>query len=81
MTTTVQVEKIGENFVLPLNDEMLDKLGVKNGGKLEVTTLDDSVVLRPSRIDNQRQEEFQKLKNKIFDEYADVFTALAEGAK
>ncbi len=80
MTTQVQVTKIGENFVLPLSQEMLDKLGVKNGGEIEVTTSEDAVVLRSSQRD-ERKQEFQNLKSEIFDKYEDVFKALAEGAK
>lgn len=81
MTTHVQVTKIGENFVLPLSKEIVEKLGVQNGGHVELTTNEEAVVLRPSPTENVRQQEFRQLKNEMFDKYADVFTALAEGAK
>lgn len=81
MTTQVDVTRIGDEFVLPLSKEVLKKLGIENGGQIEITTAEDTVVLRAAQTEDARKQEFRKLKDKIFDEYADVFTALAEGAK
>ena len=80
MTTQVQITKIGDQFVLPLSQEMLDKLGVQNGGEVEITTSADAIVLR-SLQNGERKQGFQTLKNEMFEKYEDVFKALAEGAK
>ena len=80
MTTQVRITKIGDSFVLPLSQEMLDKLGVQNGGEVEITASSNEIILR-SLQNGERKQEFQKLKNEMFDKYEDVFRALAEGAK
>lgn len=80
MTTQVKITKIGDSFVLPLSQEMLDKLGIPNGGEIEVMTSEDVIVLRSLQT-NTRKQEFQKLKSEMFDKYEDVFKALAEGAQ
>ena len=80
MTTQVQVTKIGENFMLPLSKEMLDKLGIQNGGEIEVTTSSDAIVLRSSQTD-ERKKLVEKYTAEIFVEHREVLEALAEGAK
>ncbi|MEP6925706.1 MAG: hypothetical protein ABI954_14665 [Pyrinomonadaceae bacterium] len=81
MTIQVQVMKIGDGFVLPLSQEVVERLGIKEGGQIELSTAEDAVILRPSQTENNGQQEFRKLKNEMFERYTDVFTALAEGAK
>jgi hypothetical protein len=46
MTTTIKIEKFGDKLVLPLNKEMLDKLGVANGGEIEAIDFEDRIELR-----------------------------------
>lgn len=80
MTTQVQVTKIGDKFVLPLSEEMLNKLGIQNGGQIEISISEDSVVLRPSQID-ERNKLVEKYVSEIFEEHREVLKALAEGVK
>jgi hypothetical protein len=81
MMTTLKIEKIGDKFVLPLSEEMLQKLGVSNGGEIEAIDFEDHIELRGSQNDNERRQEFRKLANEMFEDYKELFTALAEGAK
>lgn len=80
MTTQVQITKIGENFVLPLSADLLDKLGVQNGGEIEISTSGDSVVLRSLQA-GERRRLIEKYTTEIFEEHRDVLQALAEGVK
>jgi hypothetical protein len=81
MTTTVKIEKIGDKFVLPLSEQMLDKLGVSNGGEIEATDFEDRIELRGAQKGDERKREFRKLADEMFEDYKELFTALAEGAK
>lgn len=81
MVTTLKIEKIGDKFVLPLSEEMLQKLGVSNGGEIEAIDFEDHIELRGSQNDNERRQEFRKLADEMFEDYKELFTALAEGAK
>ena len=82
MTTTIKIEKVGDKLVLLLSEEMLDKLGVTDGGEIEATDFEDRIELRRrSQNADQRQREFRKLADEMFDDYSELFTALAEGAK
>ena len=81
MMTTLKIEKIGDKFVLPLSEEMLKKLGVSNGGEIEAIDFEDHIELRGSQNDNERRQEFRKLADEMFEDYKELFTALAEGAK
>ena len=81
MTTTVKIEKIGDKFVLPLSKEMLEKLGVLNGGEIEAIDFENHIELRCSQNGGERRREFRKLADEMFEDYKELFTALAEGAK
>ena len=81
MTTRVKIEKIGDKFVLPLSEEMLQKLGVSNGGEIEAIDFEDRIELRGSQNGDERRREFRKLADEMFEDYKELFTALAEGAK
>ncbi|HEX8565705.1 MAG TPA: hypothetical protein VF648_08540 [Pyrinomonadaceae bacterium] len=81
MVTTLKIEKIGDKFVLPLSEEMLQKLGVSNGGEIEAIDFEDHIELRGSQNDNERRQEFRKLADEMFEDYKELFAALAEGAK
>ncbi len=81
MTTAVKIEKIGDKFVLPLSEEMLEKLGVSNGGEIEAIDFEDHIELRGAQNGNARRQEFRKLADEMFDDYEELFMALAEGAK
>ncbi len=80
MTTQVKVTKIGDSFVLPLSQEMLDKLGVQNGGEVVVSTVSDALVLRSPQAE-ERKKLVEKYTAEIFQEHREVLEALAEGAK
>lgn len=80
MTTQVQITKIGDNFVLQLTEEMIRKLGVQDGGEVEISTLDDSLVLRGSNA-AERKKLIDKYTAEIFQKHRDVLQALAEGAQ
>ena len=81
MTTTVKIEKIGDKFVLPLSEEMLEKLGVLNGGEIEAIDFEDHIELRAAQNGNARRKLIEKYTKEIFDEHREVLQALAEGAK
>lgn len=81
MTTRVKIEKIGDKFVLPLSEEMLEKLGVSNGGEIEAINFEDRIELRSSQNGNARRQEFRKLADEMFEDYKELFAGLAEGAK
>jgi|GEM_PF-5919955 len=81
MTTRVKIEKIGDKFVLPLSGEMLEKLGVSNGGEIEAIDFENHIELRGSQNGDERRREFRKLADEMFEDYKELFTALAEGAK
>jgi antitoxin component of MazEF toxin-antitoxin module len=81
MTTTVKIEKIGDKFVLPLSEMMLEKLGVTNGGEIEAIDFEDHIELRSAQNDNERRKEFRNLADEMFEDYKELFAALAEGAK
>ena len=80
MTTEIEIKKIGENFVLPLTQELLEALEIQNGGKVEVTISEKQAVMRPLQKD-ERRKLFEKYKAQIFEEHREVLQALAEGAK
>lgn len=80
MTTQVQITKIGENFMLPLPADLLDKLGVQDGGEIEISTSGDSVILRSLQA-AERRKLIEKYTTEIFEEHREVLQALAEGAK
>ena len=80
MTTQVRITKIGDSFVLPLSQEMLDKLGVQNRGDVIVSTLNDALVLRSSQAED-RKKLIEKYTAEILLEHREVLEALAEGAK
>lgn len=80
MTTEIEIRKIGEDFVLPLNKELLDALEIQNGGTVEVTISDKQAVVRPLPKD-ERKKLFEKYLTEVFDEHREVLQALAEGAK
>ena len=80
MTTQIELTKIGDEFMLPLSQDLLNKLGVQNGGQIEITMSDNAVVLRPSSAD-ERKKLIEKYTAEIFEEHREVLIALAEGAK
>lgn len=80
MTTTIQIEEINGKFVLPLSGDLLEKLGVQNGGQVEVTIETEAVVMRSLQKD-ERRKLIEKYKAEIFEEHREVLQALAEGAK
>jgi formylmethanofuran dehydrogenase subunit D len=79
MTTTIQIEEINGKFVLPLSSELLEELGVQSGDQVDVTMENGKLVMRSSASEDDAN--FERLKDKMFDEYSEVFTTLAEGLK
>lgn len=80
MTTQVQITKIGDNLMIPLPEDVWRRLKLKDGESVEITTNENEAVLRRSTEDDNERE-FREIGKKVFEDYHDVFVALAEGAK
>lgn len=80
MTTQVKVTKVGENLVLPLSAEMLREIGVVEGENIDISIVDGKGVFQRTEIKDDERE-FRAIAKSVFDDYDEVFTALAEGAK
>jgi antitoxin component of MazEF toxin-antitoxin module/uncharacterized protein YegP (UPF0339 family) len=59
-------------------DEM-ERLGIKNGDEVELSKENDEIIMR-STAEVERKRKFEDAKEKIFEEWHDVFVELAKGA-
>lgn len=80
MTTTIQIEEINGKIVLPLSRDLLDELGVQNGGEVQITKENGALIMR-SPQNEERRKLIEKYTAEIFEEHREVLQALAEGAK
>lgn len=48
MTTQIELTKVGDKYMLPLSQEILQQIGIKEGESFDVTANENEVVLRRS---------------------------------
>ena len=65
--------------IISIPAEQLEKLGFKEGDEVEFALENNEIILR-STGEIERKKKFEDAKNKIFDEWHDVFVELAKGA-
>lgn len=78
MLTVVTNNENSRTISIPA-DEM-KKLGINAGDEVEFSKENDEIILRPTS-EAERKRKFEQAKNKIFEEWHDVFVELAKGAE
>lgn len=59
--------------------EEMEKLGISNGEEVEIYKENDEIIMR-SIAEIERKKRFEQAREKVFEEWHDVFVALAKGA-
>lgn len=77
MLTVIASSENSNTISIPA-DEM-KRLGFSDGEEVEIFRENGNVILR-SATETERKRKFETAKNKIFEEWNDVFVALAKGA-
>lgn len=77
MTTRVRVTKIGDIYMLPLSDEIFEKLDLKENENVEVVATENEIILRRAN-DEERRTNFKKVSAEVFEDFKNVFSALAK---
>ncbi|MGI9037187.1 MAG: DUF1508 domain-containing protein [Pyrinomonadaceae bacterium] len=76
MTTIIKANEDSALINVPFDE--LKKLGFAVGDEVEFLKKNDEIILR-SAAESERKRRFEQAKTKIFEEWNDVFVALAEG--
>lgn len=78
MLTVVSSKENSRIVSMPI--EEMEKLGISDGDEIEFSKNEnDEIIIRPT-AGAERKRKFEAAKNKIFDEWHDVFVELAKGA-
>lgn len=77
MLTVIANNENSRTISIPADE--LEKLGISDGEEVEIFKEDGKVILR-SAAEAERKRIFETAKDKIFEEWNDVFVALAKGA-
>lgn len=77
MLTVIANTENSKTISIPADD--MERLGIKNGDEVEISKENDEIIIRPT-AEAERKRKFEKAKNKVFEEWNDVFIELAKGA-
>ena len=77
MLTVVRNNENPGTISIPADE--LDKLGINDGDEVELARENDEIILRSTR-QAERKRRFEQAKDRILDEWHDVFVELAKGA-
>jgi len=72
-----KLTRTGNSVALVLDKPLLEKLGLEEGGEVELSTNGDVLVMTPVR-DAVRERKFRKSASKIAGKYAGLFQRLSE---
>lgn len=64
-------------MAIPLDEDLLEMLGVSEDSQAELSISGDALVITPAR-DDERRRKFERSMEKIDEKYAGVFRRLAK---
>jgi antitoxin component of MazEF toxin-antitoxin module len=79
MTTEIQIEKSGDNFVLPLSAEIMRQSGLKEGEKIKVSVEVGKIEIR-SVAEDELETRVDKIVGELIEKRRSAYERLAEGA-
>lgn len=78
MLTVVSNKENSRTVSMPI--EEMKRLGINDGDEIEFSKNENAEIIIRSTTEAERKKKFEAAKNKIFDEWHDVFVELAKGA-
>lgn len=74
------VENTNNSQVIAIPPEEMEKLGLAEGDEVEFSKNENNEIILRNAAEAERKRRFEQAKNKVFEEWDDVFIALARGA-
>lgn len=73
-----QIKKVGNGNALFLDKAILELVGLKEGGEVQITVHDGTIVVTPTHPRPVDKKRFEAALNRVITEYGDVLRKLAE---
>ena len=78
MTTEIEIEKIGDNFVLPLSAEIIRRSGLKEGEKIRISVENGKIEIRPL-AEVELETRVDEIVGRLIEKRRSSYERLAEG--
>ena len=73
-----QIKKVGNGNALFLDKGILELIGLKEGGEVQLTVHDGSIIITPANPEPVNQEQFEAALERVVTERDEVLRRLAE---
>lgn len=73
-----QLKKVGNSHALILDRAIMELVGLRDGGEVQLTIQDGSIIITPTQPESVDQDRFEAALNRVVEERRDVLRRLAQ---